>query len=36
MRDILSYKISEMQFLLLYCWLKQIAIFGPFDDLKMH
>ena len=35
MRDILSLKISEIEFLLLCC-LKQIAFFGSFDEFNMY
>ena len=36
LRDILSWKISEIENLLLLCCLKQIAFFGSLDELKMH
>ena len=34
LRDILSSKISEIEFSLSLCCLKQIIFFGSFDELK--
>ena len=36
LQGILSYKIFEIEFLLLLNCLKQLAIFGSFDELKIH
>ena len=36
LRDILSYKSSETEFLLVLCCLKQIAFSSSFDELEMY
>ena len=34
--EIVSWKVSEIEFLFLLCSLKQITFFGSFDELKKN